>query len=123
MQISVEHATTHEQQAKGLMYRESLPQNHGMIFSYDSPQRLTFWSKNCLIDLDLAFLDSDHVIQEIYLLPAKPLTRITSMQPAHYVVEMEAGFFEKEGISLGDRIIWEGHSPTAEIILREKASR
>lgn len=116
MMITLEHAVTHEQQAKGLMYRDSLPENHGMTFSYTCPKKRTFWSQNCLIDLDIAFLDENHVILEIDLLKCKPVMRITSEQPAQYVVEMPAGFFEKNGILPGDQIIWESAAPTGSII-------
>ncbi len=117
--ITLEHTITPEQQAQGLMYRKSMPENHGMTFSFDSPRKLTFWSKNCCFDIDLAFLNCNHVIQEIYLLKAHPTQRITSKLPAQYVVEMNAGFFEKNGVRIGDSIVWESCLQSAMIIPQE----
>ena len=119
--ITLEHAITPEEQAQGLMYRKSMPENHGMTFSFDSPRKLSFWSKNCYFDIDLAFLDCHHVIQEIYLLKANPTQRITSKLPAQYVVEMNAGFFEKNGVRIGDSIVWESCLPSAIIIPQKPA--
>ena len=121
MQITLEHAVTYEEQAKGLMHRESMPENHGMAFSYEAPKTLIFWSKNCLMDLDLAYLDANHVIQEIYLLTKEPLTRITSKFPAQYAVEMNAGFFERNEVVPGDQIVWESSWPNGEIKRRAPA--
>lgn len=55
----VEIADTPEKQEKGLMGRESLPENQGMLFIYDEPQDLSYWMKNTLISLDIIFIDDD----------------------------------------------------------------
>ncbi|MCP5469075.1 MAG: DUF192 domain-containing protein [Chlamydiales bacterium] len=116
--LFLEHAVTPEQREQGLMYREALAENSGMTFNYEEPQKLTFWSKNCLIDLDLAFLDSEKVIQEIYLLPAEPLTAITSKKRAQYAVEMNAGWFKKHEVKVGDQLQWKTGSSCGEVVGR-----
>ena len=120
--ITLEHATTPETQAHGLMYRKALPENHGMAFSFAESKRRAFWSKNCIIDLDVAFLNKDHVIQEICRLRAQPTEEVFSTKPTQYVVEMNAGFFEKNDVHVGDKIIWETSAFYGSIIPHVKAS-
>ena len=70
--LKVEVAQNFWQRAKGLMGRPSLPQNQGMLFIFDSPQKLSFWMKDTLIPLSVAYLDQYGVIQEIYHMTPEP---------------------------------------------------
>lgn len=129
--LSIEHANTAETLAWGLMQRRSLPSHHAMLFHYPHPQWLSFWSFNCLMDLDVAFLDKHKVIREIHLLKAYPehmdpnrpvrslqdfkryppfdpvihffqQRAVKSKRPAQYVLETTAGWFHKQDIQSGD---------------------
>ena len=85
--LTVEVAKTHEERAKGLMGRTDLPEGHGMLFIYESPQRLVFWMKDTLIPLSVAFFDSDKEIINILDMdpPLGPsLIRYRSTAPALY---------------------------------------
>ena len=114
--ITLEHAVTDQEMAMGLMRRSVLAPDHGMTFNYKTPQRLTFWMYNTLIDLSVAFLDENKTILEIYDLKAFPLitdkrffhdNSVTSKAKAKYALEMNKGWFEKHGVKPGDRAVWD----------------
>ena len=140
--ITLEHAWTTEQINWGLMQRKSLPENHGMLFHYNKPCTPTFWSFNCWIDLSVAFIDSNKIIREIKPLyahpekmdPDRPVTRQQDMlqysqdepiiqyfienaacckTPIQYVLEMNAGWFEKNNVQVGDIMVWDMSTHTA----------
>lgn len=108
----VEMALTYAEQAKGLMYRKSLKPNHGMIFIYKEEQEMSYWMKNCKMDLSIAFIDRNGVIVKIHKrmkapekgTPDAALERYESGEPTQYAIEMEAEWFEKNGVKEGDRV-------------------
>ena len=65
-EITVETADTQEAQEKGLMGRESLDEDRGMLFVYDRDSRKSFWMKNTKIPLSIAYIGADGTIREIY---------------------------------------------------------
>ena len=104
VKFDVELAQTSAEKAKGLMYRSSMPENHGMLFIFDAVAPRSFWMKNTLIPLDMIFIDSEMKVVEIKsnVLPceADPCPTYTSL-PAMYVLEINAGLSEKSGIKIG----------------------
>ena len=127
--ITLEHAVTEQELARGLMGRPTLSPDHGMTFNYKKPHRLSFWMYNTLIDLSIAFLDENKVILEIHELKAYPLitdqrffqaNAVTSNVNAKYALEMNKGWFEKHGITPGDRAVWELSSPNGYIKTKDK---
>lgn len=102
--LFVDILTTEEERALGLMFRTELPENHGALFVFAYPQRLSFWMKNTYIPLDLAFLDESGVIVEIH--PLRPLdeTPVTSSLPVPFALEVNRGYFRKRGVGVGDTI-------------------
>ena len=105
--IELEVAKTVEQQDIGLMYRTSLPDDRGMLFEFKSPQRVSFWMKNCQISLDMIFL-RDGVVEAIEL-SAPPCTAdpCPSYKPdtaVDRVIELRGGRAAELGIKVGDRI-------------------
>lgn len=90
----VEIAATPEEQRVGLMFRESLPQDEGMLFIFDEESEKVFWMKNTLIPLDMVFFDSNWTVVEVKrgVLPCKddPCERYKSL-PARYVLEVNSG--------------------------------
>jgi uncharacterized membrane protein (UPF0127 family) len=69
---------TREEQRKGLMYRDSLPENSGMLFPYTSPRRLSFWMANTRIPLDIGFFDGTGLLLEIHHMVPFDTNRTTS---------------------------------------------
>jgi len=102
--IRAEVVDTPETRARGLMYRESMPANHGMLFVFSEPERQCFWMKNTLIPLSIAFLDDRGVI--VNIADMKPQTEDShcSSQPVRYALEMNQGWFAARHIRPGFRI-------------------
>lgn len=89
---------------QGLMFRRSLPEDEGMLFVFEYPQIQSFWMRNTFLPLDIAFLSEQRAI--INILTMTPLDegpRYRSLAPALYVIEANAGWFQKNGIKPGDR--------------------
>ncbi len=105
--VQAEIALTPEQQALGLMYRTDLPENNGMIFLFDAPKIVTMWMKNTYIPLDMIFFNSDGIITHIHknAIPHNE-TIISSQTPAVGVLEVNAGFAQKHGIGIGNKLIY-----------------
>ncbi|MBN2368314.1 DUF192 domain-containing protein [Candidatus Woesearchaeota archaeon] len=104
--INLEVKDTPEERALGLMYRESIEEDEGMLFVFDTPDRYSFWMKNMLIYIDMIFLDADKKV--IYIADSvppctdDPCSRYTPGSPALYVIETKAGFSRRHGIQEGD---------------------
>jgi hypothetical protein len=104
--FTVEMATNPMQRARGLMFRESMPQTHGMLFVFDSPRRLSFWMRNTLIPLDMLFLDRDgRVINIARRTTPRSDRSYQSAGPALAVLEINGGLSGLLGIAPGDRVI------------------
>ncbi len=103
--INVEVALTPEQRSKGLMHRKTLGEDEGMLFIFETPQRASFWMKNTFLPLSIAYMTEDGVIQEIH--PLEPLS-LLSVQSRRtdikYALEMNRGWFEKNGITVKQKI-------------------
>jgi uncharacterized membrane protein (UPF0127 family) len=106
VRVRVEVADDPAEQAKGLMYRKALGKNRGMLFIYPEERELSFWMKNTLIPLSIAFIDSERRIIDIQ--DMKPLDdeppHYVSAEPAQYALEVNQGFFKKRGVKVGDRV-------------------
>ncbi|MDR2417545.1 MAG: DUF192 domain-containing protein [Treponema sp.] len=102
--ISVEIAINDEQRAQGLMNRKSLEDGKGMIFVFDRDQIMSFWMKNTLIPLSIAFIASDGRILEIHDMEPLDLNSTRSSRSARYALEVPQGWFSRVGISVGDRL-------------------
>ncbi len=105
-------AATQAQEERGLMYVTKLPDNDGMIFLLPQVTTATFWMKNTLIPLSVAYIDKNGVILEIHdMQPGDPnvpdsqlpITRSDSNQVA-YALETNLHWFALNGIKPGDKI-------------------
>jgi uncharacterized membrane protein (UPF0127 family) len=103
--ISAEMARTKEEQSQGLMKRKRLPDGKGMIFIFEKDQILSFWMKDTLIPLSIAFISGDGKILEIYDMEPLNLTPIHSSRSARFALEVPQSWFSRAGISVGDSIL------------------
>jgi uncharacterized membrane protein (UPF0127 family) len=104
--FTVELARTPAEMERGLMYRDRLAPDHGMLFLYEEERPVSFWMKNTLIPLDLIFADSSGRIVQIAQ-RAVPLSTalISSDGPVRAVLEVNGGTTDRLGIAVGDRLL------------------
>lgn len=103
----VEVAATPADQERGLMFRDKLAPDAGMIFPMPRPEVATFWMKNTLIPLDLVFVRADGKIANIAA-NARPmsLALISASEPVTAVLEIAGGRAAELGIEPGDKVSW-----------------
>lgn len=105
--LSIELAETAYETETGLMYRESMEPNQGMLFIFEDERPHNFYMKNTYIPLDLFFITKDQKIATI-IKNAKPLdeSSLPSEVPVQYVLEVNAGAAAQWNIQEGDSISW-----------------
>jgi uncharacterized protein len=108
----VELAVTPEEQAKGLMFREQLGEDAGMLFIFEKEEVRSFWMRNTLIPLDMIFVDSGLKVVSVHDF-AKPKddTGISSRLPAKYVIEVNGGKAAACRIKAGTKVKFISSSP------------
>jgi uncharacterized protein len=100
--LTMEHAKTPEKLINGLMHRENLPEDKGMLFSYSKPGNHSFWMKNTKIPLDMIFIDSNQtVVGTVQRAPPHSLESRKINADSCYVLETNAGFVSKHHIVAG----------------------
>jgi uncharacterized membrane protein (UPF0127 family) len=105
VKITVEIARTEEERSTGLMHRKKLPDGEGMIFVFDRDQQLSFWMKNTVIPLSIAFISSEGKITEIKDMQPLDLNSVNSARSVRYALETPQGWFGRAGVSAGDTVI------------------
>lgn len=105
--FTVEVADTPDKQQLGLMFREQMARDHGMLFIFSGETRRAFWMKNTKIPLDIIYFDRN--LQLVSVANAKPCRTATcksypSTGPAMYVLELNAGLAEELGLVAGDQL-------------------
>lgn len=103
--LYVELAITLEEQRRGLMFREQLEKDHGMLFIFHRERQASFWMKNTLIPLSIAFIKEDGWISQIDEMEPQSLSAHVSDMKVKYVLEMNKGWFDEHGIKIGDMMI------------------
>lgn len=103
-EVEVEIADDEEERRRGLMHRDSLPEDRGMLFVYSEEQTLSFYMRNTEIPLDIAFLDRRGYIVDIQQMEPHSDELHRSSQSAMYALEMNRGWFEAHGVGEGDRV-------------------
>jgi uncharacterized membrane protein (UPF0127 family) len=105
--FTVEVADTPDKQQLGLMFRESMPRDHGMLFTFSGETMRAFWMKNTKIPLDIIYFDRE--LQLVSVASARPCRTAAcksypSAGPAMYVLELNAGLADELGLEPGDRL-------------------
>lgn len=99
-----EVAFTQKGRTIGLMFRETLDKDHGMLFIFPQERNLSFWMKNTKIPLSIAFINSNEIITQIDSMTPYSLMSHTSKEKVQYALEMEQGWFRKNGIKVGSKV-------------------
>lgn len=106
--FTVELAKTSEEQALGLMFRESLADDHGMLFLFPGEAMRSFWMKNTRIPLDIFYFDSNlrlvSVAENAQPCRSQRCPPYPSAAPAMYVLELRAGMAADLGVRNGDAL-------------------
>lgn len=102
----VELAETPEQRSRGLMFRDSIPENGGMLFLFDVPHVASFWMRNTFISLDMIFIQQDGRIVNIHerTVPGSQALH-SAAAPVTAVLEIRGGLASRLGIRPGDKVI------------------
>jgi len=100
--LKAEIARTQEERAQGLMHRKTLPDGEGMFFVFERDQVLSFWMKNTVIPLSIAFIASDGRIIEIKDMYPLDTNSVSSSRSARYALEVPQGWFSRAGVRSGD---------------------
>lgn len=102
--LQAELASTDSQRAAGLMYRNELAPNSGMLFVFDQPTTACFWMKNTPLALSIAFITSQGTISNIEQMQPFNTTAHCPIVAIKYALEMEQGWFSKNQIKAGDQV-------------------
>ena len=106
-EIALEVAQTLQQQSLGLMYRQALPQNQGMLFVFESPRYVRFWMKNVSIPLDMIFLREGKIVAIAAEVPPcknDPCATYGPETPIDQVIELAQGRAAELEVKVGDRV-------------------
>lgn len=110
--VHAEVADTPDSRTSGLMQRDHLCANCGMLFVFPTPGRYSFWMKNTLLPLSIAFISADGKILNIAEMQPNDTSEIHGPDGnVLYTLEMNAGWFAKHGVKSGDRIHGLEHAP------------
>jgi uncharacterized membrane protein (UPF0127 family) len=102
--IKAELARTAREKQTGLMFRKELEDGKGMLFIFENDEVHSFWMKNTLIPLSIAFVYYDGTILEIKNLYPRDLGSVYSSRSVRYALEAPQGWFDRAGIKAGDRL-------------------
>ena len=113
VRITAEIAATNEERGVGLMFRQSLGKDVGMLFVYPEDQTSGHWMRNTYIALDIAYIDSSGTVLEVRL--GKPLdeTVLRPVKPYRFALEMTAGWFAEHGLGADTQIALPKDLPAA----------
>ena len=101
-EITVEVAADPDTRQQGLMDRKTLREDRGMLFVFEKESRLSFWMKNTLVPLSIAFIAADGTIRQIEDMEPLSLDPVVSSRSVLYALEANRGWFERRGIGPGD---------------------
>lgn len=102
--IRVEVADDGARRNQGLMNRDRLPAEQGMLFVYPDEKPRSFWMKNTRIPLSIAYIDGEGQIVSIKDMRPMSTRGVPSDHPAMYALEVNQGWFDKKGVAAGARV-------------------
>lgn len=109
--INIEKAISNQEKTRGLSYRNSLSQDTGMLFVYETPQKYTFWMHEMRFPLDFIWIENNSVADLHENIPHPALTNnipetVTPKVPVRYILEVNGGWIKKHNIHVGDPVIF-----------------
>jgi len=102
--IDTQVASTPDQRATGLMFRQEMPQGEGRLFVFEEATPQCFWMKNTLLPLTAAFITDDGTIVNLANMKPQTTDSHCSAKPVRYVLEMNLGWFEKKCLKAGSKL-------------------
>jgi len=109
--IEVEIAADEATRASGYMFREDISDSEGILFVHTSAERLGFWMKNCVVPIDIAYIDSEFRVSDIYTMAPEPTNKARSTYRTYkastevlYALEVQGGWFASHQVHVGDTI-------------------
>lgn len=103
-QLQAEIADTADERAVGLMSRDSLPEDHGMLFAFGGQTNASFWMKDTKVPLSIAFIAEDGRILDIQDMQPLSLDMHRSSQPYYFALEVNQGWFARQKAAVGDTV-------------------
>ena len=101
---NIEVASNPNDRRKGLMFRKSLPEDHGMFFVWEYRKRQCMWMRNTYIPLNVAYIDTKGKILEIYEMLPLSEDSICSKKRVKYALEVNLDWFKRNNVKVGDQI-------------------
>jgi uncharacterized membrane protein (UPF0127 family) len=106
--VTAELARSDEERARGLMFREKMAEDQAMLFLFETEEAHSFWMKNMRFAIDILWLDAQkrivHLEKTVPPCPRDPCPSYAPSAAASFVLELQAGFAEKHGLRLNDRV-------------------
>jgi hypothetical protein len=103
-ELTVELARTAAERGRGLMFREELAEERGMLFVFGHETKAGFWMKDTKVPLSIAFIADDGMIQETQEMEALSEETHAPAKPYRYALEVNRGWFQRRGLGAGDRV-------------------
>src|SRR5690554_5691883 len=97
-------ADTPHKLEQGLMFVDDMPEDEGMLFVFPQKRILSFWGKNTFIKLDIAFVRDDQIVKIAQIKPFD-MSNVGSGIPCTMAIEANAGYFEDNGVRVGDQVV------------------
>jgi uncharacterized membrane protein (UPF0127 family) len=102
--LNVEIAATPDQRAAGLMFRDAMGANDGMVFVYPDDAPRSFWMKDTRLPLSIAYVDAGGTIVKISDMTPLSTAPVPSLYPARYAIEVNQGWFAANKVEVGDKV-------------------
>jgi uncharacterized membrane protein (UPF0127 family) len=102
--VTAEIADTPDERRRGLMFREELEENHGMLFVFPESEPRSFWMRNTEISLSIAYIDADGTIVSIHDMTPYSEEPVPSRAPAKYALEVNQSELAANGVRPGDTV-------------------
>jgi uncharacterized membrane protein (UPF0127 family) len=103
--FTLEVADTDSSREYGLMRRDSMPSDHGMLFVFADERPLSFWMKNTRIPLDIIYVDAQGRVVSLHQMKPYDLGTTSSDGPAQYAIELNQGAAANAGVKAGDQLV------------------